>query len=315
MDLLSDILSCLRLSGTLYFRTSFTSPWSIKVPAFENVSRFHYAHQGRCLVRIDPQAPPVQLDQGDLLIIPRGASHTMYCDPATENLAVTLDRVVEKSGFTGSGTLVYGEPGTHHETQLVCGHFAFDDAASHLLIDALPEHIHIRDYGEAAGQWMASTLRVIGTEAGRAQMGGDLIALKLSEIIFAQALRAYLTGEGKQHPVMAGFADPQIARVLMEIHRDPAHGWTLEALAQIAGMSRTAFTVRFSELMTVTPLSYVTDWRMQLARQALRHSNTPIVEIAQAAGYGSEAAFSRAFKRHCKMAPGSFRRQVQGPEH
>ncbi len=311
MDLLSDILSSLKLSGTLYFRTSFTSPWSVKVPAFENVSRFHFAHKGRCLVRIDPQAPPVHLEQGDLVIIPRGAAHTLYCDPETENLAVTLDRVVEQSGFTGKGALIYGEPGSHHETQLVCGHFSFDANASHLLLDALPDHIHIENYGEAAGRWMESTLRVIGTEAGRAQMGGDLIALKLSEIIFAQALRAYLNGDGAARPVMAGFADPQIARALTAIHADPAHNWTLEELARIAGMSRTSFATRFSSRMTVTPLGYITHWRMQLAQQKLAHSSEPIIHVAESVGYGSEAAFSRAFKKHCDFAPATFRRQMR----
>ena len=83
MDLLSDILSCLKMSGTLYFRTSFTSPWSIRVPSFENVARFHFAHKGRCLVRIEQEKVPVLLEQGDLLIIMRGAAHTLYCDPET----------------------------------------------------------------------------------------------------------------------------------------------------------------------------------------------------------------------------------------
>ena len=126
MDLLSDILSQLRLSGTLYFRTSFTSPWSIQVPAYSDVARFHFAWKGRCLVRVADAFSPVMLEQGDLIIIPRGATHTLYCDPKTEREAVQLDQVIERSGFDGRGALVYGEPGTDHETQLVCGHFAFE---------------------------------------------------------------------------------------------------------------------------------------------------------------------------------------------
>ena len=224
------------------------------MPAFENISRFHFAHKGRCLVRIEPDEPPLHLEQGDLVIITRGTAHTLYCDPTTENLAVQLDQVVEQSGFTGSGALVYGEPGTHHETQLVCGHFAFDANANHLLIDALPSYIHIKNYGEMAGSWMEATLRVIGSEAGRGQMGGDLIALKLSEIIFAQALRCYLNSQGADRPVIAGFADPKIAQALTAIHKEPAHPWTLDDLARIAGMSRTSFATRFSQRMTTTPL-------------------------------------------------------------
>ncbi len=308
MDLLSDILSHIQLRGTLYFRTSFTSPWSVKVPAYENVARFHFAHQGRCLIRIDKDKPPVLLEQGDLLIITRGASHTLYCDPKTENEAVQLDKVIEQSGFTGTGALVYGELGTNHETQLVCGHFAFAEDARNLLIDALPSHIHIKNYGEDAGIWMEKTLKVIGNEAGKQQLGGDLIAMKLSEIVFAQALRAYLESEGSNIPVLAGFADHNIARVLTAIHKEPGNTWSLERLAEIAAMSRTAFATRFSQCMQITPLGYITYWRIQIARDMLANSSEPIIKIAEHVGYQSEAAFSRVFKKHMTKSPASYRR-------
>lgn len=308
MDLLSDILSHIQLRGTLYFRTSFTSPWSVKVPAYENVARFHFAHQGRCLIRTEKDKPAVLLEQGDLLIITRGAAHTLYCDPKTENEAVQLDTVIEQSGFKGTGALVYGELGTDHETQLVCGHFAFAKEAQNLLIDALPSHIHIRNYGEDAGIWMEKTLKVIGNEAGKQQLGGDLIAMKLSEIVFAQALRAYLETEGTAIPVLAGFADPNIARALTAIHKEPGYPWSLERLAEIAAMSRTAFSTRFSQCMATTPLGYITYWRIQIAREMLANSSDPIIKVAEHAGYQSEAAFSRVFKKYMAKSPASYRR-------
>lgn len=307
MDVLSDILSKLKLSGTLYFRTSFTAPWSIQVPAYMNVSRFHYAHKGNCFVRVAADQPAVSLVQGDLLIIQKGASHTLFCDPKTEHQAVQLDRVVELSGFKGEGTLVFGELETNHETQLICGHFAFDKNASHFLIDALPTYIHIKNYGEAAGSWLENTLKVIGNEAGRGRMGSSLIALKLSEIIFTQALRTYLLHEGKDAPVLAAFADPGIAAALTEFHKSPANPWTLDMLAKVAGMSRTAFTNRFSKYMTTTPLGYITHWRMQLARQQLENSSEALITIAESVGYHSESAFSRVFKKHHNQAPATYR--------
>lgn len=310
MDLLSNILSHMRLSGTLYFRTSFTSPWSIKVPSYRQVARFHFAHQGRCFVRIEDVTDPVKLDQGDLVIITRGASHTLYCDPKTEKQALMLDQVVEQSGFTGSGTLVHGETGTDHETQLVCGHFAFDRQANHPLIEALPPFIHIRNYGEESGSWMESTLRVIGSEAGRGQLGSDLIAMKMSEIIFAQALRTHLTAAGSNQPVLAGFADRQIARALKAVHDTPSHPWTLQDLAGLAGMSRTSFAARFSKALSMSPLAYITLWRMQLAKRALETTDTAIISIAEQVGYQSEAAFGRVFKRHCGIGPAAYRRNA-----
>lgn len=308
MDLLSDILSQLKLVGTLYFRTAFTSPWSIQVPAFERVSRFHFAHRGRCLVRVVDAEAPVLLEQGDLLIITRGASHRLYCDPSTEAQAVQLDRVVEESGFDGYGALVYGEPGSDHETQLICGHFAFDKDARHPLIDALPDYIHIRNYGETAGSWMENTLRIIGAEAGKDKMGSDLIALKMSEIIYAQAMRSYLSEQTTQQTGLAGFADARIGRALTSIHRAPQHGWTLEELARIAGVSRTSLANRFNQTLSMTPLAYITQWRMQLARQRLVDSDSAIIDIAESVGYQSEAAFGRVFKKHFDIAPGTYRR-------
>lgn len=308
MDLLSDILSQLRLAGSLYFRTAFTSPWSVQVPSFRDVSRFHFAHRGRCFVRV-AGGEPVQLEQGDLIIITRGAAHTLYCDPATEKAAVMLDRVVEEAGFTGSGTLFYGPPEGDQETQLVCGHFAFDENASHPIIEALPCHIHIRNYGEQAGAWMENTLRVIGIEAGREEPGSGLIALKLSEIIFTQALRIYLSREGAGTPVWAGLAEPRIAAALKAVHQSPQNPWTLEALARTAGMSRTSFATVFARGMGMSAMGYVTLWRMQVARDLLVRTALPVVEIAERSGYGSEAAFGRVFKKQVGLSPARFRRR------
>ena len=309
MDLLSDILSQLQLSGTLYFRTSFTSPWSVRVPAFEQVARFHFAYRGRCLVRIRPDRPPVPLEQGDLIIIPRGAGHNLFCDPTTEHLAVQLDQVVEESGFSGHGTLVYGEPGTHHETQLICGHFAFDTAMRHPLLDGLPDYIHIANYGQKAGSWMEGTLKIIGAEAGRENLGSDLIAHKLSEIIFAQALRTYIETEADLAGSLAGFADPAISKALRAIHDRPAHSWTLQQLASTAGVSRTLLANRFNHLLQITPMGYIAQWRMQLARRRLLTSSQPIIQIAESVGYQSEAAFGRAFKKYFDVGPATYRRQ------
>lgn len=310
MDLLSDILSHMKLSGTLYFRTSFTSPWGIQVPAFEDVSRFHFVYRGRCLVRIDPSKEPILLEKGDLIIITRGAAHTLFCESDAEKHALPLDEVLEKSGFTGSGTLVYGDTGTNqHETQLVCGHFSFDKNVCHPLIDALPAYIHIKNYGESVGNWMESTLKVIGIEAGKEEPGSHIIALKMSEIIFAQALRAYLLSDGVEQPVISGFVEPRISRALGAFHKDPTLSWNIELLASTAGLSRTAFITLFNTCMLMTPMAYVTQWRMQIAQQMLLDTNVPIIEIAERSGYQSEPAFGRVFKRHFDVPPAAYRRQ------
>lgn len=182
MDLLSDILGVMNLTGSLYFRSAFTAPWAIEVPNFEHVARFHYVHRGRCFVRLDGLSDPIPLEQGDLVIINRGAAHTL-CDPAHEP-ATALDQVVERSGFKGRGALVFGGTDTGHQTQLICRHFAFDAHANHVLLDALPDAMHVRDYGKISPSWLDDTLKIIATEVGGEHLGADLIALRLSKVIW-----------------------------------------------------------------------------------------------------------------------------------
>jgi AraC family transcriptional regulator, activator of mtrCDE len=311
MDLLSDILDLMKLSGTLYFRTSFSSPWGVQVPSFENVCRFHYAHRGRCFARVADEEKAIPLEQGDLIIIPHGAPHVLS-DPIDAS-SLTVDQVVEESGFTGTGALVFGEAGSGHETQLICGHFAFDTGAQHLLLEALPPFIHIKEYGTVSPGWLDDTLKIIGAEMGHDHMGSELIALKLSEIIFTQSIRQYLATEGRDRQGMAGFSDMQIRQALEAIHREPDHNWTVESLARIAGLSRTAFSNKFTDLVTLTPLAYLTAWRMQLARRLLIDTDIPIIDVAARSGYQSEASFGRVFKGHFDLPPATFRRTQHQP--
>ena len=171
----------------------------------------------------------------------------------------------------------------------------------------MSSHIHIKNYGDASGVWLESTLKVIGAEVGQEHLGSNLIAQKMCEI-FAQTLRSHLETKGYTTPVLSEFADPNIVRTLKAIHKTPADSWTLERLAEIAGMSRTSFTNRFSRCIAMTPLEYITHWRMQIARQQLAGSSDPIIEIAEKVGYRSEAAFSRVFKKLHSNAPATYRR-------
>jgi AraC-like DNA-binding protein len=310
MDLLSDILARMKMSGTLYFRTSFTSPWSIKVPSFENVARFHFAHRGGCLVDVDGVEKPVAVEQGDLMIIPHGASHSLYCAPQNKDVVLPLETVVEQSGFSGTGVLVHGGNDDDRETQLICGHFSFDPAARHLLMDRLPPYIHLRNYGETAGKWMEATLRVIGEEAGGLRMGGDLIALKMSEAIFAQAIRSYVESDAASAQGLAGFSDRNLCRALDSFHKAPDQDWSVEKLAQSAGMSRTSFAVSFQKKMGMTPMQYATSWRMEIAKKQLALRGSSLTDAAESAGYASDSAFARVFKKETGMTPAGFRKHI-----
>jgi len=307
LDLLSDILSHLSLKGVLYFKTSFTPPWGVAVPPFEHVARFHFAHRGRCKVGVDPTGETVHLAQGDLIIIPHGAGHALYHGHSPDAV-LPLERVLEDSGFKGHGVLVHGgEEEPREETQLICGHFSFARHARHVLFERLPAHIHLQNYGENAGRWMEATLRLIGDEVGGAKMGGDLIALRMSEVIFAQAIRHFIESDGAQQAKLNGFADPQLARALTAFHQQPAESWTVDSLARVAGMSRTGFAQQFSQKLDLTPMQYLTAWRMQIARHNLLEKQMTVSDVAATIGYQSDAAFARVFKKEVGLTPAAYR--------
>ena len=307
LDLLSDILTRLSLRGTLYFRTSFTEPWGVRVPAFRDVARFHFAHRGEALVRIEGVQVPVHLAQGDLIVIPHGAAHVLSCRHSGPDDTLPLDDILSRSGFPGHGTLVWGGDESSQDTQLICGHFALNEGSRHLLFERLPPFIHLRGYGEGTGTWLEATLKVIGAEAGGARLGGDLIALKMSEAIFAQAIRAHIEQAGEMDGGVGAFADPHLARALAAFHRAPAGDWTVARLAREAGLSRTGFAERFSARLGVTPMGYVTSWRMQIAREALSTRGLSVAEAAEVSGYASESAFSRVFRKEIGLPPAAFR--------
>ena len=311
LDLLSDILTRLSLKGTLYFRTSFTPPFGIHVPSYRDVARFHFAHRGECMVHVPAAQETVRLTQGDLIVIPHGAEHMLLCQHSGPEEALPLDRVLQESGYSGQGVLVHGGDEDTRDAQLICGHMSYGShgrsGVGHMLLDRLPPYIHIRNYGEDCGPWLEATLRVIGSEVGQSRIGGDLIALKMSEALFAQAIRAHLETVSPADSALAGFADPNLSRALTAFHQEPAKAWSVESLARVAGMSRTAFAQVFSAKMGTTPMQYLTTWRMQIACQGLAEARMNVADAAELAGYASEAAFSRVFRKQVGMSPAAYR--------
>lgn len=311
LDMLSDILTRLSLRGTLYFRTSFTEPWGVRVPAFRDVARFHFTHRGEALVHITGVPAPIHLAQGDLIVIPHGNAHVLSCRYTGPDDALPLDDILIKSGFPGHGTLVWGGEESRRDTQLICGHFALAEGSRHIIFERLPPYIHLRGYGEEAGPWLEATLKVIGAEAGGSRLGGDLIALKMSEAIFAQAIRAHIEQASTKDCGVAAFADPHLSRALAAFHRAPTADWSVAALAREAGLSRTGFAERFAARIGVTPMGYVTSWRMQIAREALATRGLSVAEAAEVSGYASESAFSRVFRKEIGLPPAAFRQTSQ----
>jgi len=182
--------------------------------------------------------------------------------------------------------------------------------ARHPLLERLPPFLLLKNYGHLSGRWLDMTLQMIGDEAQGGRLGSEMIVLKMSEIIFAQTLRAFVASEGAEAAGLRGFADPQLLRALSAMHRTPGAASTVADLARTAGMSRTGLAQRFSRDIALTPMSELADWHMQIARHALRHTQAPVADVAEQFGYASEAAFARVFKKEIGVSPAAFRKAI-----
>jgi AraC-like DNA-binding protein len=304
VDVLGEVLTTLELSSQLYFRAELSSPFAIAVPEERGVIRFHVAAEGQFTIGM-PDAEPLIIGTGDLVLVPHGAAHVLSDHPDTA--AKPLSAVLDASGFDGVGPLLFGGGG--ERTVVVCGHFGFGDTSLHPLVAGLPPLLHLRAAGGASYEWMEHVVRRIECEARTRQIGYGEVARRLSEILLVEVLRAQAEVD---LAALSALADPQLGRALEAIHARPHESWSLEALARIAGHSRTLFAERFRERLGVTPMKYLTTWRMQKARGLLARAENSVAEVARRVGYHSESAFNRAFRAEFGAAPGRYRRARVG---
>lgn len=305
MDVLSDILDLLQLRGSLYFRTAFSPPWSVAVPALGRAARFHLAIQGRCTVRIGAERE-IQLNPGDLIVIPGGSGHVL--SDGSGGAPAMLEDVLQQSGFDGEGVLAFGgTPQPDADTKLVCGHFTFAEGADHPLLRALPSHLLVTAELRARSPWLDELIRLIAGQMFAGVPGTKASVIRLSEALFIEVIRSCADQDETLRRVLAAVGDPRIGRALGLMHRRFDQDWTLEAIAREVGMSRSRFAEQFQGLMNCAPMSYLSDLRLHQARTLLAGTGEPIQTIAQRVGYQSPAAFSRAFSNRYGHSPKAVR--------
>ena len=305
MDLLEDIFDTLNLRGALYFRTEFSGPWAVTVPELEQAARFHLVMQGNCHVEL-VGGTSVALTPGDLVMIPRGRSHILS-DRAGRN-ARPLETVLQDAGYDGRGVLRVGERDPQAETQLLCGHYTFRTLAEHPLINALPGVIVISMAERLREPWLDEMLRMMAQRVFSDDLGSATSVKRLSEIVFSETIRIGVAKDERFAAVLDGFRDPQVGRALELIHAKPENAWTVASLAKEVAMSRSAFAKRFSDTLGVSPMRYISDWRLQRALELLENPRVSVQRVASDIGYQSPAAFSRAFSGKFGLAPADYRR-------
>lgn len=303
-DPLAETLHMLRLTGTLYCRGELTAPWAIAIPRIEGVMIFIVVTSGACWLKLEGHEPRL-LQQGSLALIPHSTPHVISSAEGMEGaplFELPVEKVSERYEIMRHG-------GGGDLTRTMYGVVCFDDVAAEHLLKFLPQIIMIDAWDDQTGGWLQSTLRFIANEAASLKPGGETVITRLSDVVVIQAIRSWLeTASFSDSGWIAALRDPQIGRSLALMHRSPGVDWSVEQLALRAGMSRSAFAARFAELVGQTPLKYLTEWRMRIARNRLIETTQGLAAISSDLGYQSEAAFCRAFKRVFGQSPGSVRR-------
>ncbi len=303
MDILTDVLSVIRLRSNLYFRAQLGGKFAIAVPEEHQYIRFHLVGRGRVWIGL-PSGESVFFSEGDLVLVPHGSAHTLANEPNSS--APALEDVLAQATHSSVGCMQYGEGAVEHE--LVCGHFGFERSLVHPILSTLPRLIHISPPNGQAFDWLTPLLATVNAEARDGMPGFEDVLQRLSEVIFIQILRAYMKDNSDSSVALTALVDPNLGPVLNAVHSNPGVDWSLERMAEVAGLSRSLFAERFKHKLSMTPGRYVTEWRMQKAHALLQNHHLTLRDIGKAVGYASDAAFSRIFKEHFGVPPGRHRR-------
>jgi AraC-like DNA-binding protein len=308
-------LRCLQLSGAIFFRASWSAPWAYESPQAAEVVQmlkpgdrriilFHIFTEGSCQLELG-RGDRVDVTAGDVLIFPFADQHKMG-DPSVAN-AVPIGELMPPLPWTTMPALVHGGGG--RPAAMVCGYLYCDDLPFNPVLATLPPVVRIRSSGGPLTRWIEASVEY-ALHASERSADDDPVLQRLPELLFTECLCDHAAHAQDEAGWLAGLADPVVGRALACMHREPQQQWTLDELARRAAASRSVLDERFRELLGQAPMSYLTSWRLQLAARQLRTTDATLAEVAEAVGYGSEASFSRAFKRQVGRSPGEWRAET-----
>jgi AraC-like DNA-binding protein len=307
-DVLTDLLYRSRARGAAFSHSTARGDWGLSFGAVAGLA-VHVIVDGEVQLWTDASAEAIGLLPGDVVLLRGSVTHHLA------NLAgarcVPLERLLAAGPMPGSARrfLVGSHSDGAPDAVFCCGAYMFDGDLCDGLIEALPEVVRVRP---AAGSTLRATADLFAREMLGEQPGQQTLLDRLLDVALIHVLREHFAAHGEQAPPwFAASSDPQIGGALRALHADPAHAWTVAELADRAALSRAAFARRFTALLGVAPLAYLTDWRMALARERLRDGDEPLAAIAASVGYASEFSFAAAFKRHSGVAPGRWRAAVR----
>lgn len=312
-DPLADVLCAIRLAGGVFLRAELTAPWCITaymthedclpfLPGATQLVGYHVVMEGRMLVLLEGEAP-LEVRAGEIVLLPRNDHHHLASQAGLPAVpSATLIRSAPDGGIAG---IRHGGNGAR--TVLMCG-FLATEGSYNPLIAALPRRL-VLDIGEGLSrEWVETSVRFAARELAAGRLASSGVMSRLSETLLVEAVRQYSASLPEESAGwLRGLRDLQIGRALALIHQGIGADWTAERLAREVAMSRSAFVERFTRLVGMPPIRYLTVWRLQTAKLHLAEGRQPIAQLAHRVGYDSEEAFSRAFKREFGLPPARWR--------
>ena len=323
-DALSDVLRAVRLAGAVYFDVAATAPWVAEQPTREMVLpkilpgaghliSYHVVTEGRCFAGIIG-AEPIAVEAGEVVVFTKGDPHVMSSSPGMRAAPVTAEAFDAAAASPLPFSVNYGGGGRHRSgwsaASLPARRSRSIRCSTTCRRSSRPEtrRMAIRTGSASSSVWRSAN-------RGTGGAGGESVLAKLSELMFIEVVRRHLEAlPPVQAGWLAGLRDPSVGKALSLIHRSPARNWTIEELARDVGLSRSVLAERFADLVGLPPMHYLAKWRMQIASELLSGGSTNIATVAAETGYGSEAAFSRAFKKMVGVRPSAWRRGVEPVE-
>jgi AraC family transcriptional activator of mtrCDE len=303
MDTLSSLLALHPVDAALDLRCEFDAPWqSDHVPEDAGVAPYHLILAGSADVDV-PGHEPVTLHVGDMLMLPRGHAHRLHMgEPTAANAPGRIGTVA------GDVALIRNQGDGPH-TELLCGEFRFSAATGRTLLDGLPDLVVVRQAETREWAGLQALVSLLRDETDAQRPGSATVVRHLASALFALMLRAWSAQSAQRPGLLALMADPRLGAAFGKMLAEPAHPWSVDALADLAAMSRATFLRKFRAASGSTPAEVLLGLRMAGAARRLANARQPMGDVAEAAGYGSEAAFNRAFRRYWGQAPGEFRRR------
>jgi AraC-like DNA-binding protein len=300
-DPIADVIGLLRprtVGGCLHASGS----WAVRYEPFPHV-RFGTVARGEAWLVLEGRKP-VPLREGDFFLLGNPPQFTIGSGVTVRPRSARALLAASPDGGIRIG------PSSEADTFICGGHFAFDDPNAPLLLDVLPTLVHVRP-GDPRSRHFASLSDLLVAEVETSAPGSALVIDRLAHVFLVHMLRAHADGPTRPAGWLGALRDDRLGATLRAMHAELGHRWTLDELAKLAGMSRSAFAASFKSQVGTSPLDYLIAWRMNVARDALRHDTRRISELASELGYGSESAFSTAFRRVVGASPKHFRAETR----